>query len=78
LGTVYLRADRKNNIDALLNQPEANYVAFVPDPIGTNTSVTYSIWVVKDDPSKVYPKTVGTLGDTNFDANPSPPKGYAQ
>jgi len=74
VGNIVIAANDKAAIDLALNQTGANFVALVPDPLGTGTKITYSIYVVKDDPSVVYPKTIGTLGDTGLDANPSPPK----
>jgi hypothetical protein len=76
IGNIFIKADDKAAIDLKLQQPDANFVALVPDPLGTDTKITYSIYVVKDDPSVVYPKKLGTLGDTGLDANPSPPKGF--
>jgi hypothetical protein len=75
LGNIFINANDKAAIDLALQQPDANFVALVPDPLSPGTtSITYSIYVVKDDPSQVYPKKIGALGDTNLDANPSPPR----
>lgn len=76
LGDIVISANDKAAINQALQQVGANFVALVPDPLAAGVGITYSIYVVKDNPSQVYPpKKIDALGDTNLDANPSPPKG---